>query len=344
MPNVLVTGGAGYIGSHTCLSLLENGYDVTVIENFSNSSPIAIDRVKLLSGKEISVEYGDIRNESFLESVFLKKENNNQQFDLVIHLAGVKSVSESVSNPLKYWDINLIGSQRLIAVMQNHKCKHILFSSTSTVYGNPTCFPLTEESLVDPLHPYAQSKYAVENMINALGRQENWNIGILRYFNPVGAHCSGLIGEDPLGIPDNLFPYLLQVVSGKLEMLSVFGKDYPTPDGTGIRDYLHVMDLAEAHVDAVNYLLSQENGNSITLNIGTGKGLSVLDIIKGFEQATGKAIPYKFSEKRHGDVPKLEACPKKAAEVLGWSAKRSLIDMCKDGWAWQQANPNGYKT
>ena len=342
MVKVLVTGGAGYIGSHTCLSLLEDGYDVTVLENFSNSSPIALDRVEHLSGRKLSVVNGDIRDESFLEEVFQGIERSNERFDLVVHLAGVKSVAESVKDPLKYWDVNLTGSQKLFAAMRTHECKNLLFSSTSTVYGNPKCFPLTENSTISPIHPYAQSKYAVENMINALAMEDEWNVGILRYFNPVGSHSSGFIGEDPLGIPNNLFPYILQVVAGKLSHLSIFGNDYPTPDGTGIRDYIHVMDLAKAHVDAVKYLLSQERTGSITLNIGTGKGLSVLDIIKGFELATGEIIPYKFVERRQGDVPRLEACPKKAKSILGWSAKRSLVDMCRDGWAWQKSNPNGY--
>ena len=337
---LLITGGAGFIGSHTALVLLEQGHELVVLDNFSNSSPEALTRVKELAGRgTLHLIEGDVRSKEQLETLF----GNSNQLDGVIHFAGLKAVGESVSDPLRYWDVNVNGSRVLAEAMQRHGCRTLVFSSTATVYGEPTQFPLREDSLTAPIHPYAQTKLAVEQMLQSLSCSGEWRIASLRYFNPVGAHPSGRLGEDPLGIPNNLFPFITQVAAGRRERLRVFGQNYPTHDGTGIRDYLHVMDLAEAHSATLSYLLQENAPSHLTLNIGTGRGLSVLDVVKGFEQATGLAIPYEVVERRPGDVPKLEACPDKAEQILGWRAHRSLEDMCRDGWAWQKANPMGYR-
>ena len=337
---VLITGGAGFIGSHTCLVLLEQGHELVVLDNFDNSSPEALRRVQELAGSsQLTLVEGDVRDPSAVNRAFSRA----GAVDGVIHFAGLKAVGESVANPLLYWDVNVNGSRVLAAAMEAHGCRTLVFSSTSTAYGEPETFPLREDMPTAPVHPYAQTKVAVEQMLGALCRSGQWQVACLRYFNPVGAHPSGRIGEDPLGIPNNLFPFITQVAAGRRERLRIFGQDYPTPDGTGIRDYLHVMDLAEAHAAAVDHLLQSESPLSLTLNLGTGQGLSVLDVVHGFEEATGITIPYEVVERRPGDVPKLEACPKQATNVLGWSAKRSLTDMCRDGWAWQSANPHGYR-
>ena len=347
MARLLVTGGAGFIGSHTCVVLLEAGHHLLVLDNFSNSSPMALERVAELSGVPLGGEQlrlirGDIRDATFLEALFSEAKASEKAIEAVIHFAGLKAVGESVADPLRYWDVNVCGSRALLAAMDAHACRTLVFSSTSTVYGEPDSFPLTETTPTTPIHPYAQTKLAVEQILTALSRKGSWRVTSLRYFNPVGAHPSGQIGEDPYGIPNNLFPFITQIASGRLKSLRVFGNDYSTPDGTGIRDYLHVMDLAGAHTAAVEHLLKTDAPTSLTLNLGTGQGLSVLDVVKGFEAATGIIIPYEIVERRPGDVPKLEACPKRAEEVLGWTAKRSLLEMCRDGWAWQSANPNGY--
>lgn len=348
MAHLLVTGGAGFIGSHTCVVLLEAGHELLVLDDFSNSSPVALERVAELAGVRLSGERlqlirGDIRDASLLERLFSEAKADNKPIEAVIHFAGLKAVGESVADPLRYWDVNLSGSRTLLSAMDAHGCRSLVFSSTSTVYGEPDSFPLTETTPTTPIHPYAQTKLAVEQMLNALAASGDWCVSALRYFNPVGAHPSGRIGEDPLGIPNNLFPFITQIAAGRLEQLKVFGDDYPTPDGTGIRDYLHVMDLAEAHAAAVEHLLQVKGPHAQTLNLGTGKGLSVLEVVKGFETATGITIPYEIVDRRPGDVPKLEACPKRAEEVLGWKATRTLADMCRDGWAWQSANPQGYR-
>ena len=337
---ILITGGAGFIGSHTCLVLLEQGHSVVVVDNFDNSSPEALRRVQELAGSnQMTLVEGDVQHPEVLDRAF----RCDGPVDGVIHFAGLKAVGESVADPLRYWAVNLNGSRVLAAAMDRHDCRTLVFSSTSTVYGEPEHFPLDESMPPAPVHPYAQTKLAVEQMLGALCRSGNWRVACLRYFNPVGAHPSGRIGEDPLGTPNNLFPFITQVAAGRRERLRIFGQDYPTPDGTGIRDYLHVMDLAEAHGTTLNYLLKRQGSDPLTLNIGTGQGLSVLDVVHGFEQATGLTIPYEVVERRPGDVPRLEACPKKAQTVLGWSARRSLAEMCRDGWAWQQANPAGYR-
>ena len=337
---VLITGGAGFIGSHTCLVLLEQGHELVVLDNFDNSSPEALRRVQELAGStQLTLVEGDVRDASAVDQAF----SSGGAVDGVIHFAGLKAVGESVANPLLYWDVNVNGSRVLAAAMERHGCRTLVFSSTSTAYGEPETFPLREDMPTAPVHPYAQTKVAVEQMLTALCRSGSWQVACLRYFNPVGAHPSGRIGEDPLGIPNNLFPFITQVAAGRRERLRIFGNDYPTPDGTGIRDYLHVMDLAEAHGSALDHLFKRQASDPLTLNIGTGRGLSVLDVVHGFEQATGLAIPYEIVERRPGDVPRLEACPQTAQTVLGWRARRSLEEMCRDGWAWQQANPSGYR-
>ena len=337
---VLITGGAGFIGSHTCFVLLEQGHELVVLDNFDNSSPEALRRVQELAGSnQLTLVEGDVRDPNAVDQAF----RTAGTVDGVIHFAGLKAVGESVSNPLLYWDVNVNGSRVLAAAMDRHGCRTLVFSSTSTAYGEPEAFPLREDMPTAPVHPYAQTKVAVEQMLAALCRSGSWQVGCLRYFNPVGAHPSGRIGEDPLGIPNNLFPYITQVAAGRRERLRIFGNDYATPDGTGIRDYLHVMDLAEAHGAALNHLFERRATNPLILNIGTGRGLSVLDVVHGFEQATGLRIPYEVVERRPGDVPRLEACPQAAQTVLGWSARRSLEEMCRDGWAWQEANPGGYR-
>ena len=337
---ILITGGAGFIGSHTAVVLLEAGHELVVLDSFENSSPEALRRVKELSGSNaLTVIEGDVRDPEALDQAFRSKDT----IDGVIHFAGLKAVGESVSDPLRYWDVNVSGSRALATAMERHGCRAIVFSSTSTVYGEPEIFPLREDMPTAPVHPYAQTKLAVEQMLQALCRSGPWRVACLRYFNPVGAHPSGRIGEAPLGIPNNLFPFMTQVAAGRRERLRVFGDDYPTHDGTGIRDYIHVMDLAEAHAVTLDHLLQQPTQSHLTLNIGTGNGLSVLDVVKGFETATGQTIPYDVVERRPGDVPRLQACPLQAESVLGWAARRSLVDMCRDGWAWQQANPMGYR-
>lgn len=337
---VLITGGAGFIGSHTCLVLLEQGHELVVLDSFNNSSPEALRRVQeLADSTQLTLVEGDVRDPSAVDQAF----STAGSVDGVIHFAGLKAVGESVANPLLYWDVNVNGSRVLAAAMERHGCRTLVFSSTSTAYGEPETFPLRENMPTAPVHPYAQTKVAVEQMLAALCRSGSWQVACLRYFNPVGAHPSGRIGEDPLGIPNNLFPFITQVAAGRRERLRVFGQDYPTPDGTGIRDYLHVMDLAEAHGMALDHLFKRQASEPLTLNIGTGRGLSVLDVVHGFEQATGLTIPYEVVERRPGDVPRLEACPQTAQTVLGWSARRSLEEMCRDGWAWQQANPTGYR-
>ena len=347
MANLLITGGAGFIGSHTALVLLEAGHQLVVLDSYANSSPEALVRVADLAGPgaatRLQVIEGDIRSERDLERAFAAcSALAGKPADAVIHFAGLKAVGESVAEPLRYWDVNLSGSRQLVSAMQAQGCQTLVFSSTSTVYGEPTDFPIRESWPTNPLHPYAQTKLAVEWMLHALEQsQPGWRIARLRYFNPVGAHPSGRIGEDPSGIPNNLFPFITQVASGKRPLLKIFGDDWPTRDGTGIRDYLHVMDLAEAHVKAVELLLGGTSSIPV-LNLGTGKGLTVREVVQGFEAATGLTIPVKVVARRPGDVPRLEASPKLAESVLGWRTSRSLDDMCRDGWAWQSANPEGY--
>jgi len=340
---LLITGGAGFIGSHTCLVLLEAGHNLVVLDNFSNSSPEALRRVAELAqvelgGERLRLVVGDIRHQAAVHQAF-----GRAPIDGVIHFAGLKAVGESVSDPIRYWDVNLGGSLQLLQCMQMHGCSTIVFSSTSTVYGEPEKFPIVESDPTNPLHPYAQTKLAVEQTLQSLDTSNNhWRISCLRYFNPVGAHPSGLIGEDPTGIPNNLFPYVTQVAAGRQALVRIFGNDYTTPDGTGIRDYIHVMDLAEAHTKAIAHLLKHKTSLP-PINLGTGRGISVLDVLEGFEDATGIHIPREFLPRRPGDVPKLESSTELAKELLGWSSRRNLAEMCRDGWSWQSKNPHGYQ-
>ena len=338
---ILITGGAGYIASHTLIELSKEGFDFIVYDNLSNSSKESLKRVKKIIGKKVKFVKGDIRDKKALKKVFKK-----YKIDSVIHFAGLKAVGESVANPLSYYDNNVIGTIRLLEVMKEFDCKKIVFSSSATVYGNPETCPIDESFPVGgTTNPYGTSKYMIERILEDLYISDNsFKAVILRYFNPVGAHESGLIGEDPNGIPNNLMPYISQVAVGKLENLSVFGSDYETKDGTGVRDYIHVVDLANAHVKAIKYLNSNkylfENSK---INIGTGIGYSVLDMVKAFEKASGQKIPYKLVPRRAGDIATCYSNPQKAKEILDWEAKFNLEDMCSSSWKWQNKNPNGYK-
>lgn len=338
--SILVTGGAGYIGSHTVLSLLEQGYEVIVLDNLSNSSFESLRRVKTLTECDITYYEGDVSNRLLLQKIF--SENNIRQ---VIHFAGLKSVSESVQSPLKYYDNNVMASIVLVQEMIAYKVHELIFSSSATVYGVPETVPLNENSKTGgTTNPYGTSKLMVEQILqDTANSNPQLDITILRYFNPAGAHHSGLIGEDPNGIPCNLVPYISQVAVGKLPNLWIYGNDYPTHDGTGVRDYIHVMDLAEGHIAALRHKVSKHN-NCRTYNLGTGKGYSVLDLISAFERQSNRAIAYKFSERRDGDVAECWANPELSKRELNWSASRSLDDMMRDSWNWQQMNPSGYKS
>ena len=340
MAILLITGGAGFIGSHSCLVLLEAGHRLVVLDNFANSSPESLRRVQELAGPEaaerLAVVEGDIRSSTDLEGAF------SGGIDAVIHFAGLKAVGESVAKPLAYWDVNVAGSRELLAAMQAHGCRTLVFSSSATLYGIPEQVPIPETAPVQPINPYGHTKAAVEQMLADIAASEpGWRIARLRYFNPVGAHPSGRIGEDPNGIPNNLFPFVSQVAVGRRERLQVFGGDWPTPDGSGVRDYIHVMDLAEGHRAALDVLLA-EDPQLLTVNLGSGQGHSVLEVVAAFEQASGRPVPYAVVERRAGDAASTVADPSLAAEKLGWRTRRSLAEMCRDGWAWQSANPNGY--
>lgn len=334
---ILVTGGAGYIGSHTCLELLNAGDEVVVVDNFSNSKSTSLERVEALTEKKISFHEGDIRDRAFLSRVFTQ-----HQVDAVIHFAGLKAVGESVAHPLRYYDNNVNGSVVLTEVMTEFNVKTIVFSSSATVYDAPGDRQIREDFPLKPTNPYGQSKFMVEQVLRDLSVSDDaWNVAILRYFNPVGSHESGMIGEDPNGIPNNLMPFIAQVAVGRRAELSVFGSDYPTPDGTGVRDYIHVVDLAKGHLAALKALVKQQQG-LITVNLGTGQGYSVLDMVKAFEVSTGKKIPYKLVDRRPGDIATCYADPSSAKTILGWEANLGIEAMCKDTWHWQSKNPNGY--
>jgi len=335
--HILVTGGAGYIGSHTCILLIEAGYHVIVLDNFSNASKESINRVEKIVGKEITLVEGDIRNRDDLHKVF-----NAHKIDAVIHFAGLKAVGESVAEPLKYYDNNIHGTIVLCEVMAEHDCKSIVFSSSATVYGDPHTTPIKENFPLSTTNPYGRSKLFIEEMLRDLYISDNtWKIVLLRYFNPVGAHISGTIGEDPHGIPNNLMPFIAQTAVGKREHLNVLGDDYDTHDGTGVRDYIHVMDLADGHVKALDKM--GDFNQVMTINLGTGNGYSVLDMVKAFEKASGKQVPYTIAPRRAGDIAKCFADPSYAKKILGWEATRSIDEMCEDSWRWQSNNPNGYK-
>ena len=338
---VLVTGGAGFIGSHTCIDLLENGYQVVVVDDLSNSNPKVFDRMRQIVGdkafERLSFHQVNICDRAALEEVFA-----NYDVDRVIHFAGFKAVGESVAKPLEYYSNNIGGTLTLCEVMRNAGCKAIIFSSSATVYGDPDSLPLTEQSPKKPAtNPYGWSKWMIEQILTDLHTADpEWDVVLLRYFNPIGAHPSGLIGEDPNGIPNNLVPYIAKVAVGQLEKVHVYGSDYPTPDGTGVRDYIHVVDLARGHVFAIDYLMSHTGAEAI--NLGTGTGYSVLDMVKAFGQASGAEVPYRIAPRRPGDIATCYADPTKSREVLGWKAERGLVDMCRDSFRWQSMNPNGY--
>ncbi|MGP4970553.1 UDP-glucose 4-epimerase GalE [Psychrobacter aquimaris] len=351
---ILVTGGAGYIGTHTCIALHEAGYEMVVYDNLSNSSREAINRVSALIGQPIEFIEGDIRDAESLRQVFL-----SHQFFGVIHFAGLKAVGESVAKPLLYYNNNVSGTITLLEVMAEYDVKNLIFSSSATVYGDPEILPIDENSTRSCTNPYGQSKLAVEHILEDLAvSDDSWNLIPLRYFNPVGAHPSGKIGEDPNDIPNNLMPYISQVAVGKLEKLSIFGHNYPTIDGTGVRDFIHVTDLAQGHVAALNYLEQQTRleeshvdrtsarRNSsvgfLPINLGTGKGTSVLELVTAFSNVSGKDIPYEFADRRAGDIASCYASADKAKNLLEWQAKLSITEMCQDSWRWQSINPNGY--
>ncbi|WP_428607292.1 UDP-glucose 4-epimerase GalE [Sedimenticola sp.] len=334
--NILVTGGAGYIGSHTCVELLEAGYQVIVIDNLCNSSRQSLERVEKITGKTVSFIEGDIRDQEVLDDLFARN-----KIDAVIHFAGLKAVGESVEIPLEYYQNNITGTLTLLESMKGADVKHLVFSSSATVYGDPASLPISEDFALSASNPYGRSKLIIEEILRDLFVADgSWNISILRYFNPVGAHESGLIGEDPSGIPNNLMPYISQVASGRLDRLNVFGGDYPTPDGTGVRDYIHVVDLARGHLAALNKLAGHPG--LIIHNLGTGQGYSVLEMVQAFEKASGKNVPYRITDRRPGDIAACYADPTKASDELGWHAEHGLERMCRDAWRWQCGNPRGY--
>ncbi len=335
--SILVTGGAGYIGSHTCLELMQSGHEVVVVDNLSNSKEEPLNRIRKITGKPLQFYQADILDKQSLEEIF-----KNESIDAVIHFAGLKAVGESVSYPLKYYHNNITGTLTLCEVMQKYDVKNLVFSSSATVYGDPHTVPITEDFPLKPTNPYGWTKRMIEQILRDVNISDpDWNIAILRYFNPIGAHISGRIGEDPNGIPNNLVPYITQVAIEKLDKLRIFGNDYDTADGTGVRDYIHVVDLAVGHLRALEKL--KDTPGVVTYNLGTGKGYSVLEIIHAFSEVIGKDIPYQFVERRPGDIAECYANPEKARRELGWFAKKGLIEMCRDSWRWQSNNPKGYE-
>lgn len=337
MATILVTGGTGYIGSHTCVELLESGHNVVVLDNLRNSSAKSLAVVQSLTGRKVTFYEGDIRDESFLRQLF-----QTETIDHVIHFAGLKAVGESSQIPLDYYDNNIAGTVTLLRVMAEQNCKNIIFSSSATVYGNPEIVPITETSPLSATNPYGRTKLMLEEVLTDLSKSDqNWNIVLLRYFNPIGAHASGDLGEDPRGIPNNLLPYVTQVAVGKLAQVSVFGDDYDTVDGTGVRDYIHVVDLAKGHVAALKRL---EPGTGLSMyNLGTGQGYSVLEIIEHMSATVGQPIPYQIVERRPGDIATCYAQVDKAARELGWRAEFGIERMCQDAWRWQRQHPNGFE-
>ena len=335
-PSILLTGGAGYIGSHTFVALLEAGFTPVILDNFSNSKPAVLERLQRITGQEVQCQQGSVANVELLQGLI-----HRLKFAAVIHFAGFKAVGESVAHPLKYFENNLGGMVALLRAMEGTTCRTLVFSSSATVYGDPAMVPITEDFPRSHTNPYGHTKLVCEDMLAAM-RVANpiCRNGVLRYFNPVGAHPSGLIGEDSAGPPNNLMPYVAQVAVGKRPFLNVYGNDYATPDGTGVRDYIHVQDLAQAHVAAVQTLL--QDADSFTVNVGTGKGHSVLDVVRAFEHASGKTVPYQFAPRRAGDVAQCFADATLAQDLMGWRAKHTLADMCEDTWRWQSNNPDGY--
>ncbi|MBK4734307.1 UDP-glucose 4-epimerase GalE [Noviherbaspirillum pedocola] len=333
---ILVTGASGFIGSHTCVELLQSGFDIVALDNLCNSSREALERVRKITGRDFPFVEADIRDRAALDAILAQ-----HRIDAVIHFAGLKAVGESVEKPLEYFENNVSGSVTLLQALRAVNVKTFVFSSSATVYGDPEVLPLVESARLSVTNPYGRTKLMVEQILNDLERSDaSWRIGILRYFNPVGAHESGLIGEDPRGIPNNLMPFIAQVAVGRREKLSVFGNDYPTPDGTGVRDYIHVVDLARGHVAALNRLFAQEGG--FTVNLGTGHGYSVLEAVKAFEKASGRPVPYQIVPRRPGDIASCYASPVLAEELLGWRAEKGMEEMCRDHWRWQSGNPEGF--
>lgn len=332
---ILITGGAGFIGSHTCVELLEAGKEIVVLDNFSNSKPEALKRITKITGKDFKFYEVDLLDRTGVERVFQQNE-----IEAVIHFAGLKAVGESCTIPLKYYHNNLTGTFILCEVMAAHNCKKIVFSSSATVYGMHNTVPFKEDMPLSATNPYGYTKLFIEQILTDLHTADpEWSVALLRYFNPIGAHKSGLIGEDPNGIPNNLLPYISQVATGKLKELSVYGNDYDTPDGTGVRDYIHVVDLAQGHLAALNYIMDKTGVEAV--NLGTGNGSSVLQVLRAFEKACGKTIPYKIAPRRSGDIATCYADTSKAKALLGWEAKRTMDDMCADGWNFSKNNPNG---
>ncbi len=337
MQKILTTGGAGYIGSHTIIELHNSGYEAVVIDDFSNSSKEALSRVEKIIGKDVIFYEGDVKDEALLEKIFTEHE-----IAAVIHFAGFKAVGESVSMPIEYYDNNLMSTLALSKVMRKHDVKKMVFSSSATVYGDPHTVPIKEDFPTSCTNPYGWTKWMNEQILTDISISDpDWSIMLLRYFNPIGAHDSGTIGEDPSGIPNNLMPYISQVAVGKLEKLQVFGNDYDTPDGTGVRDYIHVVDLAKGHVASIDYALKHNGVEAV--NLGTGIGYSVLDLVKAFEEASGQTVPYVITDRRPGDIAACYADASKARDLIGWTATKSIEDMCQDTWRWQSQNPNGYK-
>jgi UDP-glucose 4-epimerase len=327
---VLVTGGAGYIGSHTCVELLQAGHEVIVFDNLCNSKSSVLERIGQIAGRQPEFVVGDIRDRAALDRIFA-----GHSIGAVLHFAGLKAVGESVAQPLQYYDNNVHGSLVLLDAMIRHGVRTLVFSSSATVYGAPAALPIREDFPLGPANPYGRTKVMVEDMLRDLALADpHWRIGLLRYFNPVGAHASGMIGESPSGIPNNLMPYISRVAAGKLEALSVFGDDYPTPDGTGVRDYIHVVDLAKGHLAALDYL--GKSAGVLTVNLGTGEGYSVLDMVRAFERASGRKIPYRIVGRRAGDIAACYTDPQLAHALLGWRAELGLERMCRDTWRWQQ--------
>jgi UDP-glucose 4-epimerase len=333
---ILVTGASGYIGSHTCVELLQEGYDVVGLDNFCNSSPEALRRIGQIAGRGMAVHEADVRDRAALDAIL-----REHRIDAVIHFAGLKAVGESVAQPLMYFDNNVAGTVTLLEALADAGVRRFVFSSSATVYGDPESVPIAESARLSVTNPYGRSKLMVEQVLQDLAQSDaSWAVGVLRYFNPVGSHPSGLIGEDPRGIPNNLMPFVAQVAAGRRERLSVFGGDYPTPDGTGVRDYIHVVDLARGHLAALASLF--ETGKGFTVNLGTGNGYSVLQIVRAFEKACGRTIPYDIVARRPGDIAVCYANPATASELLGWQAEKGLDEMCADHWRWQSGNPYGY--
>ncbi len=334
---VLVTGGMGYIGSHTTVELLKEGYEVVIVDNLSNSKELVKDRIKAITGKEPKFYKYDVLNKEDMDKVF-----SENTIDSIIHFAGFKAVGESVVKPLEYYHNNLTSTFVLLELMRKYGVKNFVFSSSATVYGDAKIIPITEEAPLSATNPYGRTKLMLEEILRDLYSSDNsWNIALLRYFNPVGAHESGTIGEDPCGIPNNLMPFITKVAIGELKELSVFGDDYDTPDGTGVRDYIHVVDLAKGHLKALEKLKTKSG--LVTYNLGTGNGYSVLDIVKAFSEASGREIPYKITARRPGDIATCYSEPRKANEELGWTAEKGIKEMCEDSWRWQSKNPKGYE-